>query len=126
MKRSCRPAPRAGSTEEQDQTDLLKARYDVERAKLEVSKQEIVSAIEGEEAKAKLADAEQSLRQAEAKLKSDRSGAEADVQGKMQKRDKASYDVQQSEQQIAALTVNAPSRRHGDSQAQLAREWLFF
>lgn len=96
-------------TEEQDQTDLLKARYDVERAKLEVSKQEIVSEIEGEEAKAKLADAEQALRQAEAKLKADKSGSEADAQGKMQRRDKALYDVRQSEQQIAALTVNAPA-----------------
>lgn len=96
-------------TEEQDQTDLLKARYDVERAKLEVSKQEIVSVIEGEEAKEKLADAEQSLRQIEAKLKSDKSGSEADVHGSVEKRDKALYDVQQAERQIAALTVNAPA-----------------
>jgi len=96
-------------TKEQDQTDLLKARYDVERAKLEVSKAEIVSVIEGEEAKEKLADAEQSLRQAEAKLKSDEAGAEANVQASMQKRDKALYDVQQTERQIAALTVNAPA-----------------
>lgn len=96
-------------TEEQDQTDLLKARYDVERAKLEVSKQEIVSVIEGEEAKEKLADAEQSLRQIEAKLKSDKSGSEADVHGSVEKHDKALYDVQQAERQIAALTVNAPA-----------------
>ncbi|MGD0697740.1 MAG: efflux RND transporter periplasmic adaptor subunit [Terriglobia bacterium] len=96
-------------TEEQDQTDLLKARYDVERAKLEVSKQEIVSVIEGEEAKEKLADAEQSLRQIEAKLKSDKSGSEADVHGSVEKRDKALYDVQEAERQIAALTVNAPA-----------------
>ncbi len=94
--------------QEQDQTDLLKARYDVERAKLEVSKQEIVSEIEGEEAKAKLADAEQVLRQAEQKLKSDKSGSDADVQGKVEKRDKAQYDVQKAERQIAALTVKAP------------------
>ena len=36
-------------TEEQDVTDLMKARYDVEEAKLDASKQEIVSRIEGEE-----------------------------------------------------------------------------
>ena len=106
-------------TEEQDQTDLLKARYDVERAKLEVSKQEIVSAIEGEEAKAKLADAEQALREAEEKLKSDKSGSEADVQGKIQKRDKALYDVQQAERQIAELIVKAP----GSGMVTLMPNW---
>jgi len=106
-------------TEEQDQTDLLKARYDVERAKLEVSKQEIVSQIEGEEAKAKLADAEQVMRQAEQKVKSDKSGSEADVQGKIEKREKALFDVQKAERQIAALTVKAP----GDGMVTLMPNW---
>src|SRR5438270_2178240 len=48
-------------TEEEDKTAVLKARFDVESAKLEASKQEIVSKIEGEEAKLKLLDAEQKL-----------------------------------------------------------------
>src|SRR5579872_5805512 len=48
--------------EEEDKTTVLKARYAVESAKLEASKQEIVSKIEGEEAKLKLADAEQADR----------------------------------------------------------------
>ena len=58
--------------EEEDKTTVLKARYAVESAKLEASKQEIVSKIEGEEAKLKLADAEQALREAETKEKSDK------------------------------------------------------
>jgi multidrug efflux pump subunit AcrA (membrane-fusion protein) len=49
--------------EEQDRTDLLKARYDVERAKLDVSQQEILSQIDGAEKKLALADAEQRLRE---------------------------------------------------------------
>ena len=106
-------------TQEQDQTDLLKARYDVERAKLEVSKQEIVSQIDAEEAKAKLADAKQLLSQAEQKVKSDRSGSGADVQDKIEKRDKAQYDVQKSERQIAALTVRAPA----DGMVTLMQNW---
>jgi HlyD family secretion protein len=105
--------------EEKDQTDLLKARYDVQRAKLEVSKQEIVSEIEGQEAKVKLADAEQVLRQAEQKLNSDKAGSNADVQGKIEKRDKAQYDVQNAERQIAALTVKAP----GDGLVTLMPNW---
>ncbi|PYV11441.1 MAG: hypothetical protein DMG23_04295 [Acidobacteria bacterium] len=36
--------------EEQDLTDLMKARYDLEEARLDASKQEILSMIEGEEA----------------------------------------------------------------------------
>ena len=44
-------------SEEEDKTALLKAGYDVEAAKLEASKQEIVSKIDGEEAKLKLAGA---------------------------------------------------------------------
>src|SRR5205823_5872716 len=62
-------------TEEQDVTDLMKARYDVEEAKLDASKQEIVSRIEGEESRLKVADAEQKLREAEDKLKSDRASS---------------------------------------------------
>jgi HlyD family secretion protein len=106
-------------TQEQDQTDLVKARYDVERAKLEVSKQEIVSQIDGEKAKVNLADAEQVERQAEEKLKSDRLGSEADVQGMIEKRDKAKFDVQKAERQIAALTVRAP----GDGLVTLMPNW---
>ena len=48
-------------TEEDDLTAVMKARYDVEAAKLDASKQEVVSQIEGGEAKLKLADAEQTL-----------------------------------------------------------------
>ena len=50
---------------------MMKAKYDVEVAKLDASKSEVVSRIEGAEAKLKLADAEQALRQAEEQLKSD-------------------------------------------------------
>ena len=52
---------RAGgkAQEEQDLTDLEKARYDVQRAKLEVSKAEILSKIDRGEKQAALADAEQ-------------------------------------------------------------------
>jgi len=56
---------------EEDTTAVMKARYDLEVAKLDASKGEIVSKIEGEEANLKVADAEQALREAEAKLRSD-------------------------------------------------------
>ncbi|HXP09703.1 MAG TPA: hypothetical protein VN828_14465, partial [Acidobacteriaceae bacterium] len=48
-------------TEEEDMTAITKAQYDVEVAKLDASKQEIVSKIEGAEANLKVANAQQKL-----------------------------------------------------------------
>ncbi len=105
--------------EEQDVTDLMKARYDLEAAKLDASKQEIVSKIEGEKAKLTVEDDEQKVLQDEQKLKSDRAGAAADIEAKKQKREKALYDVQQSERAVSVLTLKAPI----DGMVQLMRNW---
>ncbi len=93
--------------EEQDRTDLMKARYDVERARLEASKQEILSKIEGEKTKLSLADAEQKLRAAEEKDKSDRASAAAEIKNRQQKRDKFHFEVRQGERDIADMTLHA-------------------
>jgi HlyD family secretion protein len=95
--------------EEQDQTDLLTARYDVERAKLDVSQQEILSQIDGAEKKLVLADAEQKLREVEAKQKSDQTSSQAVINGKVQARAKALADVRRVEANIASMTLRAPS-----------------
>ncbi|HLV87620.1 MAG TPA: efflux RND transporter periplasmic adaptor subunit [Candidatus Sulfotelmatobacter sp.] len=95
--------------EEEDQTNVLKAHFAVESAKLEASKQEIVSKIEGEEAKLKLADAEQSLREAEAKQKSDVSLNKATIEAAVQASAKARYDVERAEHSLARMSVVAPS-----------------
>ena len=95
--------------EEEDKTAVLKARYAVETAKLEASKQEIVSKIEGEEAKLKLADAEQSLREAETKQKSDQTLNKATIESKEQASKKAQYDVQRAERALGQMTQRAPS-----------------
>lgn len=94
--------------QEQDRTDLLKAGYDVESAKLDASKSEIVSKIEGEEAQLAVTDAESKSDQADQKLKSDENGAAADLEGKKEKYNKALYDVQLAEHRIAALTLRSP------------------
>jgi HlyD family secretion protein len=95
--------------EEQDKTAALKARYDVESAKLEASKQEIVSKIEGEEAGLKLADAQQVLREAEAKEKSDKTLNDATVESKVEASAKAKFDVRRAEHALAQMTLLAPS-----------------
>jgi HlyD family secretion protein len=95
--------------EEEDKTAVLKARYAVESAKLEASKQEIVSKIEGEEAKLKLADAEQALREAETKQKSDKALNQATIESTVQASKKAQFDVARAERALAQMTLHAPS-----------------
>jgi HlyD family secretion protein len=96
-------------TEEEDVTAVMKARFEVETAKLDASKQEIVSKIEGAEAKLKVADAEQKLHEVEEKLKADRSMNKATIESKSQASQKATYDVQQAENALGKMTLLAPS-----------------
>lgn len=95
--------------EEQDLTDLMKARYDMESAKLDASKREILSAIDGKEADLKLADAQQKLSEAEAKLKADKASDAADVESKRQKHDQALFDVQRTQRTLSVLVLRAPT-----------------
>lgn len=95
-------------TEEEDLTAVMKARYDVEGAKLDASKEEVVSKIEGAEAKLKLAEAEQKVRELEQKLKSDRTQSQATIQSEIEASGKAAYDVQRAERALAKMTLLAP------------------
>jgi HlyD family secretion protein len=95
-------------TEEDDLTALLKARYDVETAKLDASKEEIVSKIEGAESKLKVADAEQKVRELEEKLKADRTASQSTVHSKTQARHKAEYDVQRGQRALGSMKLKAP------------------
>jgi HlyD family secretion protein len=96
-------------SEEEDKTTVIKAGYDVESAKLEASKQEIVSKIEGEEAKLKLADNEQALREAKTKQASDDALQKATIESTVEASRKAKYDVERAERALAKMSVNAPS-----------------
>jgi HlyD family secretion protein len=95
--------------EEEDKTAVMKARYDVEAAKLDASKQEILSKIDGEEKKLVLADCEQKLREAETKQKSDEALNKATIESAQQASKKAKYDVERAEGALAKMSVRAPS-----------------
>jgi len=99
---------KARLTEEQDLTTVLKAGYDLQSNKLDAGKQEIVSKIEGAEAQLKVKDGEQALREAEQKLKSDREASQASIQGKIEARGKAEFDVQQAEKALSKMVLRAP------------------
>ncbi|PYP86419.1 MAG: hypothetical protein DMG65_18915 [Candidatus Angelobacter sp. Gp1-AA117] len=94
---------------EQQATDLLQARYDVDRAKLDTNKQEILSDIDGAETRLKLSDAQQQLKELQQKDKSTEASAAADVESKKQKRAKAVFDVTLTQRQISLLTLRAPA-----------------
>src|SRR5262249_25092883 len=83
------------------------------------SKKEILSNIDGEEARLKLADAEQKLRETEAKLKSDKTLNASNIQGKVQASSKATYDVQRAEHALTKMTLAASS----SGMISLMRHW---
>ena len=96
-------------TLEEQKTALLKAKYDVERAKLDLGKRDLISEVEYQEAKLALSDAEQRLKETQAKEISAAAGAQADLVGKVRKRDKAKFDVERTEAGIAQLRLRAPA-----------------
>lgn len=105
--------------EEQDVTDLAKARYDVERAKLDASTEELISRVEAEKFKLALADAEQKHRETQARLEANRRGAAADEASRRQRRDKAALEVAKAERDLAALSLAAP----GDGTVVVLNNW---
>lgn len=95
------------------------AGYNVDRAKLDYSAREILSRVEGEQRGLKVEDAQQKLREAAAKLSSDRVSGQAKLAGVSGKRSKSEYDLQKAQRQLHALTVTAPS----DGIVTILRNW---
>ncbi len=96
-------------SQQQDQAALTAAKFDVERAKLDLGKRDLVSRIEYEQAKLALADAEQRLKEAEAKVVAGKMGVEADLVGKRRKREKARADVQRTQYSLDQLQLRSPA-----------------
>ncbi len=96
-------------SQEQQATDVLQGRYDVDRAKLDTSQQEILSEIDGAKTRLKLTDAEQKFKELQQKDTSTKASGDAEIESKKLKRDKALFDVRVTERQIASLTLRAPA-----------------
>ena len=106
--------------EEQDVTDAMTAKYDTEKARMDASKQEILSVIEGEQAKLKLADAEQKQKETESKLKADRAAAVSDLASKQQKHDQAAFQVELDQRAHGFPHSARSARRRGGVAKSLA------
>ena len=94
---------------EQNATAVMKAGYDIERAKLDAAKGDTVSRLDIEAAKLSVVDAEQKERELKEKVKSDETSAEADLSAKRHKREKALFDLQRAEQGLRNLELKAPA-----------------
>jgi HlyD family secretion protein len=96
--------------EQAAKTALEQAKSAVERARLDLEGADLRPRVEAEHFRLKASDAEQTAREAEQKVASERASAAADVASARQKRDKAQFDVRETERLIAGLTIRAPGR----------------
>lgn len=99
----------AATLEAESLTAETTARFDVERARLDYSGREVLSRVEAEQTRLKILDAEQKLREAEAKLASVRAESRASMAAAVQKRDKARRDLERAQAQLGALRLAAPA-----------------
>lgn len=98
----------AGLQLEADQRDVDDARYQVEKAKIEVSKAEIVSRLQAEESQVDEGLAEQKLAVAQAKLNLDSASGAAKIASLQRQRDKAAADVELARTRLERMEVRAP------------------
>jgi HlyD family secretion protein len=95
-------------TAEQDHLDLANTNYQVERAKLEVSKAEIVSLLQGEESRIDLGMAEQQLRVQQAKVNLNETSSRAKRASLERVRDQALAEVELMKHRLLLMELRAP------------------
>jgi HlyD family secretion protein len=95
-------------TAEQDKSELAQAKYTVERARLEASKQDIKSKIDGEESRIDLAVAEQKLKVQEATVDLHATSDKAKIASLTRLRDQAKGEVDLTKNRIAQMEIKAP------------------
>ena len=95
--------------EEQNRTALTKARFDVERAALDVIEGDLVARLDYERAKLALDDAKQRLKETEAKNRAAEASNAANLAAKDRRRQKVQADLARAEQGLAGLQLRAPS-----------------
>jgi HlyD family secretion protein len=95
-------------TAEQDKSDLADAGFTVERARLEASKQEIVSRIQGEESKIDYGVAQQKLKVQEATVNLHAASDKSKIASLTRLRDQAQADVDLTKSRIAQMEIKSP------------------
>ncbi|HUQ95977.1 MAG TPA: efflux RND transporter periplasmic adaptor subunit [Bryobacteraceae bacterium] len=96
-------------TDEMDGMNLMTAQYNLERAKLEASKAEVVSEIEGAKNRIEVGISEGELGQVKTTLKSHDVGQQADLERLQQKKDKAVRDMERTRSYLSKMVLRAPN-----------------
>ncbi|MBK5294755.1 MAG: efflux RND transporter periplasmic adaptor subunit [Acidobacteriia bacterium] len=94
---------------EQDRLELATARQVVERAKLEVSKQEIVSRLKGEESRIDLGVAEEKMKVQQATLELNQTSGKAKISALEAVRDKTKVEVELTRHRLTQMELKSPS-----------------
>jgi multidrug resistance efflux pump len=92
----------------EDQTGLLKAKYAVRRAELEVSKNELVSTIDAQKNLLALDEAKRALTQLQQDIQSHSASNQAALAISEEKRHKARLSMEQAEQNIKNMHITSP------------------
>ncbi|MGB9606813.1 MAG: hypothetical protein ACPL88_13140, partial [Bryobacteraceae bacterium] len=94
--------------DEQDAMNLMQAEYNLERAKLEASKAEILSEIEGAKNWIDVGISEGNLGQVKAVIKSHKVTEQADIERLQQSKDKAVRDLERAKGYLSKMVIRAP------------------
>ncbi len=111
-------------TAEQDQADLADAKFTVERARLEASKQEIVSRLQGEESKIDYGVAQQKLKVQEATVDLHATSDRSKIASLTRQRDQAQSDVDLTKSRIAQMELKAPISAFIIFQPNYSQGWM--
>src|SRR5262245_11662953 len=98
----------AGITAEQDKLDLAAADYQVEKAKLEVSKAEIVSRLKAEESRVDLSIADKKLSVQKSTLELNQASNNAKIASLTRAREKAKDEKELTEYRLSQMELKAP------------------
>lgn len=93
---------------EADGMNLMTSQYNVERAKLEASKAEVVSAIDGAKNRIQVGVSQGEQKQVETSITSRKVSHEADIERLDQKKDKTLRDVSQAKDYLSKMVIRAP------------------
>jgi multidrug efflux pump subunit AcrA (membrane-fusion protein) len=95
-------------TAEQDASDLADTKFNVEKARLEASKTEIVSQIQGEENKIDLGMAEEKLKVQQATVELHEASEKSKIASLTRLRDQAQNEVKITQRRISEMDVKSP------------------
>ena len=97
-----------GIRDNQDQVELLRARYGVRRAELEVKRNELISVIDAKKNQLTLEESKRRLLQLESDIKSRREQAQAELAVLGEKTNKAKLELNREKQRLAQVKLLAP------------------